>query len=242
MAWVRIHDGAMTHPKLVNLSDKAFRLWVWGLAHSQQHLTDGLIEAHTVPNRLRRAVDDLIGRRLWERHDVGYKVHDYLDWNDSRDKVRDRQAGSKRRLDEWRERKSETRHGNAFETRLKRVAETQPEPNLTKPNQTKPDEEQARVLERRAGRLREESYPAWYAKHRHGARLRLVANSVEFQDALALVRAWSDEELEKLAAIFLTTDDDWISRTDRGFRVFALKASWCDDRLKQWEAKQRREA
>lgn len=87
----------------------------------------------------------------------------------------------------------------------------------------------------RAGRLREELYPTWYATHRHGARLRLVANSLEFQDALSLVVQWDDAHLEKLAQIILTTDDEWISNTDRGFKIFALKASWADNLFREWE-------
>jgi uncharacterized protein YdaU (DUF1376 family) len=69
----------------------------------------------------------------------------------------------------------------------------------------------------------------------NGARLRLIANSLEYQDAESLVRTWPDERLEKLAKIVLTTDDPFIAGTDRSFKIFALKASWADDRLRQWE-------
>jgi hypothetical protein len=52
-----------------------------------------------------------------------------------------------------------------------------------------------------------------------------------------LCRIWpSDARLEKLAVIFLTTDDPWISSTDRSFMLFAKKVTWCDDRLTVWEA------
>lgn len=91
------------------------------------------------------------------------------------------------------------------------------------------------ALSTRAGRLREELYPAWYALYRHGARLRLVANSLEYHDALTIVQTWEDARIERLAKVFLTTDEDWISRTDRSFRIFASKATWCDDRLRQVE-------
>lgn len=90
-------------------------------------------------------------------------------------------------------------------------------------------------LNQRAGRLLQELYPAWYAAHRHGAKLRLVANSVAFQDAVSLVTLWPDDHLEKLARIILTTDEDWIAKTDRSFRIFAARASWADDRLRQAE-------
>lgn len=98
MAWVRIHDGAMTHPKIVGLSDKAFRLWIWGLSYSQQHLTDGLLPSAAVPLRLKRAAGDLVRMTLWDNHDLGFKVHDYLDWNDSRELVLKKRNEAKDRM------------------------------------------------------------------------------------------------------------------------------------------------
>lgn len=108
MAWVRIHDGAMTHPKVVGLSDKAFRLWVWGLSYAQQHLTDGLLLTAAIPSRVKRATADLIRVSLWEAHDVGFKIHDYLDWNDSRDVVMAKRDGAKTRLQDFREKRAAT--------------------------------------------------------------------------------------------------------------------------------------
>lgn len=112
MAWVRIHDAAMTHPKLVGLSDKAFRLWVWGLSYAQMHLTDGLITTEAVPKRLKRAAEDLMKNALWERHDMGFKIHDYLDWNDSREVIVKKRTGAKRRLDDWRDQQNALRSGD----------------------------------------------------------------------------------------------------------------------------------
>jgi hypothetical protein len=86
----------------------------------------------------------------------------------------------------------------------------------------------------RGGRLLE-NYARWYSKFRNGARLRLMHNSLEFNDACALCATWDDARLERLAKIVLTTDEEWISGTDRGFRVFASRASWADDRLRQAE-------
>ena len=91
--------------------------------------------------------------------------------------------------------------------------------------------------ERLGDRAREllESYPVWYAAERHGARLPILGGSLQFQEALTLCRTWDDARLEKLARVVLTTDDDYVSRTDRGWKIFTLKASWADDRLRQWE-------
>ena len=82
-----------------------------------------------------------------------------------------------------------------------------------------------------------EHYGEWYREERHGARLRLIQNALTFQDALTLVETWDDARLEKLARLVLTTDDPFISGTDRGFKIFALKASWADNLLRAWELK-----
>lgn len=86
----------------------------------------------------------------------------------------------------------------------------------------------------RAGRL-VERYGELFREHRAGARYRQRPN-LDWHDALTLVPIWDDARLEKLAVIILTTNDEWIAGTDRGFKIFALKATWADDRLKQWEA------
>lgn len=90
-------------------------------------------------------------------------------------------------------------------------------------------------LRMRAGRLREELYPEWYAQHRNGARLPLMANSLELMSAEKLCETWDDARIEKLAKIVLTTDDSYIAGTDRSFKIFAMKAAWADNRLAEWE-------
>jgi len=77
-----------THPKVVELSDRAFRAYVSGLCYSAQHLTDGAIPATTV--RLlstRRTASELIDAGLWDQNGSGVVVHDFLDWQESRAEV-----------------------------------------------------------------------------------------------------------------------------------------------------------
>lgn len=90
------------------------------------------------------------------------------------------------------------------------------------------------VAERGAALI--QHYAAWYSQYRNGARLRLVGSPLEFGDACSLCETWDDQRLEKLAKIVLTTNDDFIAGTDRSFKIFALKASWADDRLRQAES------
>lgn len=99
MAWVRLDDAAMTHPKVIGLSDRAFRLWVWGLAYCQQHLTDGYIPAKAVQTSASRVAAQLVEARLWcVLESGGWQVHDYTDWNDSRDEVNEKRSRARERM------------------------------------------------------------------------------------------------------------------------------------------------
>jgi 5-methylcytosine-specific restriction endonuclease McrA len=97
------------------------------------------------------------------------------------------------------------------------------------------------ALTMRAGRLLEH-YAELFYQHRRGARYH-GRPALDFPKAQEIVRTWTDDaRLEKLAILVLTTDDDWISCTDRGFGIFAAKATWADERLAAWEAEQARTA
>mgnify|MGYP001591639902 CR=1 FL=1 len=311
MAWVRIHDAALTHPKLTGLVTLThpFTLWVWGLSYCQTHLTDGLIPRAAVPLACKRAMQQLLDRRLWEHHDLWYKVHDYLDWNDSKDVVitarrmarvrmvlvrdpemrralrdrdRDRCRYCGARVN-WADRKGRTGAtydhvvpggGSTLENLViacrgcnsqkhKQTPEQAGMTMLPEPSgseyvsrsintkntvissgvgtsslvfqegvQGKPMSLDEEIGDRAAIFL--ERYAELFTLHRHGART-LLRPALDFQRACDLCRTWEDARLEKMAVIFLTTDDEWIANTGRGFGVFVSRSSWCDDRLKAWE-------
>lgn len=88
----------------------------------------------------------------------------------------------------------------------------------------------------RAGRL-VDRYQELYTQYRRGAKTR-IRPTLDWDEACGLVRLWDNARLDKLAVLVLTTDDEWISRTDRNFTVFAAKAGWADDRLRAWEIEQ----
>ena len=93
----------------------------------------------------------------------------------------------------------------------------------------------------RAGRF-VDRFEALYTEKRKGAKYLRRQPALDWDRACTLCRTWDDARLEKMATIFLTTDDEWISNSDRGFAVFAAKATWCDERLAAWEAKQQARA
>lgn len=110
MPWANLDDQFPKHPKVLRLSDGAFRLHISGICYAAQYLTDGLIDADVVPLLMprfqRRYVTELVERTLWiQRGDV-YEIHDYLEWNRSKDQVeaereRKRRAGRKGAEKRW---------------------------------------------------------------------------------------------------------------------------------------------
>lgn len=52
-----------------------------------------------------------------------------------------------------------------------------------------------------------------------------------------LLGVYTPQRLEKLAVVLLTTDDEWISHTDRGLNILSVKAAWLDGLLAEYESK-----
>lgn len=91
MPWANFDDQYPKHPKIVRLSDAAFRLHSCGICYCAQYLTDGLIDADAVPGLVprfkRSALTELVERNLWIQHGQVYEIHDYLEWNRSKEQV-----------------------------------------------------------------------------------------------------------------------------------------------------------
>ena len=96
MTWVKLDDGFPTHPKVLELSDRAFRAYVTALCYAAQHLTDGFVPTRIVG---KRAATELIDARLIVAGEGGWVIHDYLSFNPSRESVE-----TKRRADVARKR------------------------------------------------------------------------------------------------------------------------------------------
>lgn len=88
MAWTRIDDGFADHPKVIGLSDAAFRLHVHALCYAARTLTDGLVPHGWLTGgkgrRVPKAVTELVAARLWEEALPDYRIHDYLKYQPSR--------------------------------------------------------------------------------------------------------------------------------------------------------------
>lgn len=91
MAWVRVDDQFPDHPKVIALDLASSGLWLHGLCYANRHLTDGFVPAALV----RRVGDEtaeaaaarLVSAGLWEPVDGGWVVHDYAEYQRSREEI-----------------------------------------------------------------------------------------------------------------------------------------------------------
>lgn len=104
MPYLNLDDNFADHPKVDALSDGAFRLHVAGLNYCARKLTNGVVEKHRVhrlmPVYKPAYLTELMDARMWLPHAGGYEIHDYLEWNQSREwwEAR-REAEAKRKAD-----------------------------------------------------------------------------------------------------------------------------------------------
>src|SRR5690349_13647368 len=109
MSWVKLDDQILTHPKILRAGRDARDLFIAGLCFCAGHLTDGAIPAGAVRilggmagiEDEAASAERLVAVGLWTQdQDGGYLVHDYLDYQPSRERAEQikqarQQAGSK---------------------------------------------------------------------------------------------------------------------------------------------------
>jgi len=89
---LKFDDKFPIHRKVHGLTDAAFRLHVEAIFWCARNLTDGFIAQDDLASvsRYRRPegyVTELVGRGAWDAVDGGWRIHDYLVWQQSRSKV-----------------------------------------------------------------------------------------------------------------------------------------------------------
>jgi len=120
MPYLNSDDGFPDHPKVDALSDAAYRLHDAGRHYAAKHTSDGAIPGNRVP-RLSRAykpgvLRELLDASVWHKGGEGcgtptcikgeegeYVVHDYLQWNKSREWWEAKRKKDAERQAEWRE-------------------------------------------------------------------------------------------------------------------------------------------
>ncbi len=138
MGWIRIDDHFDEHPKLAKVGPIAWGLWLAGLAYCNRNLTDGFIpwavaqklasfkvvdntgRLWTLARTCGMVGDDidadwviglLVDAGLWEEVEGGFQVHDYLDYQPSRERVLREREQARRRMAAARAAKDGSRSG-----------------------------------------------------------------------------------------------------------------------------------
>ena len=96
MTWSRFDDAFPQHPKIVGLSDQAFRLHVSAICYANRNLTDGRVPMDALvvllPGRprpvLKRRAMELVDAGVWTKtSESAYSIHDFLAYNPTREQV-----------------------------------------------------------------------------------------------------------------------------------------------------------
>lgn len=110
--WVKIDDGFATHPKILTAGIVALGIQIRAICYASQNQTDGKITPSAVPLFLigtDPTIDwpaHMVQHGLWDIIPSGYVVHDYLEWNLSKNQrdnflKKKRQAGKKGMKRRW---------------------------------------------------------------------------------------------------------------------------------------------
>lgn len=118
VAWVRLDDNFFSHPKAVSAGRDARDLFLAGMCFCNRGLTDGFIPGEALRRLAADAEVDnapalaakLVEVGLWEATDGGYRIHQYLDYQPSKERVEAERAANAQRQAEWRDRKKEARN------------------------------------------------------------------------------------------------------------------------------------
>ena len=116
MTFTRFALGTTRHRKIACLSDAAFRLWFSAIERSREQKADGLVLEVDLdliprcPGRSKRGkvVRELVESGLWEELEPGkkWRIHDYLDWQDSSREIDAKQLAARERMRAVRARRS----------------------------------------------------------------------------------------------------------------------------------------
>lgn len=87
--YAQLDNRCDEHPKIAALTDREYRIWTRSILYCSRNLTDGWLALAVVKDRgWWKYAAALVAKRVWdEAVDQNYYVHDYLDWNDSKEDV-----------------------------------------------------------------------------------------------------------------------------------------------------------
>jgi hypothetical protein len=115
--WIKLDVGFFSHPKtlyLMSTDPTAATLHVAAMCWSLDKGQDGFVPEHALPllhmqaHTSPESVDALVEAGLWEPDGIGYQIHDFLEWQESKADMDDR-----RRRERERKRRQRMSHGES---------------------------------------------------------------------------------------------------------------------------------
>jgi hypothetical protein len=105
--FAKISLGLADDPKIVGLSDKAFRAFIEAILYARQNLTDGFLDERIVQRRWGSEVTDELtandGKPSWVKVDGGWQIYAFTDWQMSADLINEtrekRRSAARKRWD-----------------------------------------------------------------------------------------------------------------------------------------------
>jgi len=151
MSWGRVDDGMLEHRKWVQLEERGARVWadclaVWVacLGYAARQATDGhvpsawLIRATPLGRAALKSADALVEVGLFERHDDGYVMHDFLEYNESRAERNARREATAARVRAHRDKPRNSVTQSTRNAVTNAVSNASPDP--TRPDPTRSDQ------------------------------------------------------------------------------------------------------
>jgi hypothetical protein len=97
MSWIKLDDNWMDHPKIILAGRDARDMWLASITWCAKHLTDGYFPKNLLPQLAVMAGIDvancytfatrLLDVCLWDASGDNYMVHDYLDYNPTKEQA-----------------------------------------------------------------------------------------------------------------------------------------------------------
>lgn len=140
MTWFKVDDSFWSHPKTLSLSAEAVALWVRAGSWSCQHLTDGLIAERAIPTLggSSSAAVELVDAGFWDEVEDGYFFHDWDEYQESSETVKERRRKARERMQAVRAKRERTQHERAMEQNAKfEESSLNPDPTRPDPSSTK---------------------------------------------------------------------------------------------------------
>ncbi|CAB4166872.1 DnaA N-terminal domain containing protein [uncultured Caudovirales phage] len=183
MPWLKIDENMTEHPKVIGLSNGAFRAHFEALCYAARMLTDGSIATNVARARgWSRSASALVEAELWEVAEGGWRIHDYLDFNPSKGDVEAGREAARERMKKVRGGANEQRSSTEVRANNGRSSDnpirSDPTPTRTVPTpEIEPEE------------AREDSAaPAWVGFYQRACKLRGLISLSPLDEAL--IKEW----------------------------------------------------